>query len=83
MHDDYCDGCEECTEEWSPVPSRRWRWLDLGICFMDFAAETALSMARALAAVNDAMRAHYNYEIDRRSAVDLLAESDTISLSGE
>lgn len=50
---------------------------------MDFAAETALSMARALAAVNDAMRAHYNYEIDRRSAVDLLAESDTISLSGE
>jgi hypothetical protein len=75
---------ESCEyDEDVPVPSCRWRWLNLGIALMDFVAECSLSLARTFAEIDDAMRAHYNYEIDRRSAVDLLAEHNIISLTGE
>lgn len=78
MDEDDCDGCEECLADLT-VPSRRWRWLDMGIVFVDVAAETALAVARGFAAISDLLRAHYNYTVDEQT----VAESGVISLTGE
>jgi hypothetical protein len=79
--DEDCDGGEDCTE-FIPVPSRRWRWLDACIALCDFFAGSAFAFAQALATVNDAMRAHYNWQVDQRR-YENLAELDTISLTEE
>ena len=56
MDEDDCDGCEECLADLT-VPSRRWRWLDMGIVFVDVAAETALAVARGFAAIRASLGA--------------------------
>lgn len=79
--DEDCEGCEDCTE-FVPVPSRRWRWLDALIALFDFFAGSAIAFSDAMVTVNEALRAHYNWQVDQRRYANL-SELDSISLSEE